>query len=562
MINLHRVQKIAGNVTLGVAGLLGLVVWAQAMLYIQEHGEAPPKAPMVLLLVVAGAVAIVGLQLRITAGRTYVGASRWMALVFAAVVTLVALRFLGGSHWSLWVAFAVSLAWLGVIAVYSGLAGAARARAARARVAASQKASRAAVPFVTADTPIADEKEERLGRMALVRILGRRLASYNGQRSLVVALCGPWGSGKTSLAHLVIKEIERLAAAEGRFVLGPVHLAPGVLGAGDDLAPALLQEIGRRVKASPSGNDVDIDVGEQLIDVATTLAQAENVVRGDTQVMTGEYMLGDVVRAALAWVKGHTGEETLDVITARVSKILTDSGGLLVVSLDDLDRLTADQMASVGRVMNFIGGFANTVYLCEFDRERVERTLEHRFGDGNAVLDRAMHLTFDLPAPDPLALRSMVLKNIHRLRGNRPTLTLDAERMRTLWKQALVSFVHTGRDVAKIFASYDLALDAVGATTEPIDLLALEAMRVMEPLTHRELGKRPECALAGDQEALEAVLATSSERHRDAVQALLAFVFPAAGADVAPPQGAAHAEHFAQYFRWSLANEVIQIPDS
>src|SRR5688500_9755717 len=117
MINLHRVQKIAGNVRLGVAGLLTVVVWAQAMLYLQEHGEAPPTAPMILLVVAAGAVAIVGLQLRITAGRTYVGASRWLGLGFAAIVTLVAFRFLGDFHWSLGLAFAISLAWLGVLAV-------------------------------------------------------------------------------------------------------------------------------------------------------------------------------------------------------------------------------------------------------------------------------------------------------------------------------------------------------------------------------------------------------------------------------------------------------------
>jgi hypothetical protein len=544
----YLAQRRAGNVMLAIAGVSLTLIWVHVMLWIQAHGEPPPYAPLVLHVGAVVGMTLVGMQLRITAGRTYVGRGRWLTLAIAATVTAVALRVVADYHWTLQVAYGAGLAWLVVVTVGSLVVAGRRARLERARSAALAPAARDGSRFVNADMPILDASDDALGRMDLVRVLAPRLAAYDGKRSLVVGLCGPWGSGKTSFVRMLLAETERLAEESGRTVLGPVHLVPFALAGVDDLAPVVLQEIGRRIKANPRCDDLDIDVGEQVVDVATTLASSLTVVRADTQIMTGEYMLGDAVRAAMAWVKGHTGEETLDEASARVSAILRQSGALLLVSLDDVDRLSAVQLASIGRVINTVGGFENTVYVISLDRERVERTLEAQFGGGNAVLERTLHLAFDLPAPDPAALRDMIVGKIDVLRAARPWLTIDIDRLRVLWERALSSLVHTGRDVGRIIASYDLALDAVGDRTDPVDLFALEALRVLETKAHRELARHPTL----DAEARSGVLAATSDRHRDAVRALVDLVF----SGVPVPNGAGTAAAFPHYFRWSRTSET------
>jgi predicted KAP-like P-loop ATPase len=62
----------------------------------------------------------------------------------------------------------------------------------------------------SADRPIESVKDDLLGRYGFVRSLARSIASWSGDESLVVSVCGEWGSGKTSIKNLVVQELGTL----------------------------------------------------------------------------------------------------------------------------------------------------------------------------------------------------------------------------------------------------------------------------------------------------------------------------------------------------------------
>jgi len=63
-------------------------------------------------------------------------------------------------------------------------------------------------PF-SADRPIRSKSEDLLGRSAFAESLAAVVEGWTGNDSLVVALYGPWGIGKTSIKNMVLENLRR-----------------------------------------------------------------------------------------------------------------------------------------------------------------------------------------------------------------------------------------------------------------------------------------------------------------------------------------------------------------
>ena len=61
-------------------------------------------------------------------------------------------------------------------------------------------------PF-SADRPIASREEDLLGRSHFAESLASAIKGWKGNESLVVALHGPWGSGKSSIKNMVLETL-------------------------------------------------------------------------------------------------------------------------------------------------------------------------------------------------------------------------------------------------------------------------------------------------------------------------------------------------------------------
>src|SRR5215208_2268005 len=74
-------------------------------------------------------------------------------------------------------------------------------------------------PYRSGHDPIEHFEEDRLGWSDFARLLARALVEYPEASSLVVALYGDWGSGKTSTLNLCFRALEDLRAEDERPLL-------------------------------------------------------------------------------------------------------------------------------------------------------------------------------------------------------------------------------------------------------------------------------------------------------------------------------------------------------
>jgi predicted KAP-like P-loop ATPase len=61
----------------------------------------------------------------------------------------------------------------------------------------------------SSDQAIENIEEDLLGRAAFATYLSKTICEYSGSESLVIGLFGKWGTGKTSVINMAIKQVEK-----------------------------------------------------------------------------------------------------------------------------------------------------------------------------------------------------------------------------------------------------------------------------------------------------------------------------------------------------------------
>lgn len=98
------------------------------------------------------------------------------------------------------------------------------------------------LPLVTnlsSDRPIGTLKEDLLDRGRFAVALANAFVQWHGEDSLVVALYGPWGSGKSSLKNMILEMVRR---QEDRPAI--IDFNPWAWSGRDRLFSAFFEEVG------------------------------------------------------------------------------------------------------------------------------------------------------------------------------------------------------------------------------------------------------------------------------------------------------------------------------
>jgi predicted KAP-like P-loop ATPase len=59
-----------------------------------------------------------------------------------------------------------------------------------------------------ADVPVGCAADDQLGRASFAATLAKTIRSMKGSDSFVFGICGPWGSGKSSVLRMTVNELE------------------------------------------------------------------------------------------------------------------------------------------------------------------------------------------------------------------------------------------------------------------------------------------------------------------------------------------------------------------
>lgn len=329
--------------------------------------------------------------------------------------------------------------------------------------------------MISNDLPIHSAAEDKLNRKCFAQSLAKALLDYSAPSSFSVGLFGEWGSGKTSLINMVLEEIERMD--ESTII---VRFNPWLCSDSKQLITQFFKQLARAIKMKK-------DRADQLwglIDQYSDVLEAANAipVAGAAFVAAGR-VLKSKARTRVAEKESDLQGKKDDIVNALYSHKTK-----IVVAIDDIDRLSEEEIISVFQLVKSLGDFPNTVYLLAFDYNVVIKALsEVQQGDGKEYLEKIIQVPFEIPTPNLLSIHETLFSKIDSILDECAAENWDKNKWTNLFQFVLKGYISSIRDVIRYTNVFYLKYTLLKEETNPVDLLGLTAIQVFEPSLYSKL---------------------------------------------------------------------------
>jgi len=373
------------------------------------------------------------------------------------------------------------------------------------------------------DSPIESSDDDFFGITEFSETLAKGIAEINDPVGTVIALHGPWGSGKSSAVNLVRKSLEdqhhniRIVNFACWWYRGEEALGLAFL---QDLNSAFTKEFGDKVK-------------EFVPKVAKSILQAGPVIASAISLATtGKPWVG-FTKASMDFAKRFFPDgDSLEVTYKKLSNFLSKQEKRFLVIIDDIDRLSPEEAMAVFRIVKSVGRLPNVQYLLVFDRALAEKNAAEMFpSEGPHFLEKIIQVAFELPPPLRSDLNNGLLGTINQICG--PVSEGDLRHLMNLFYDILAPSIETPRDIARYRSSLSLTWPAIEKDVCIGDYAAVEMLRLKHPALHNNLknGKEILCGRSSDSALDEQFMSSQllkgiADEHREFAQLCFDRLFP------------------------------------
>ncbi len=164
----------------------------------------------------------------------------------------------------------------------------------------------------------------------------------------------------------------------------------------------------------------------------------------------------------------------------------------IVVTIDDIDRLAAEDIKQLFRIFKAMRNFTNVVYLLVFDKQVVMKTIaDTKEISGEAYLEKIIQVSFELPVPDKISLRRLLFEKLNNIFAETEKQQIHQARWSDLYFQVIDHFITNVRDITRFINTLTVTYPAVKHEVNPVDFIAIEFLRVFCPKIYTIIHQNP-----------------------------------------------------------------------
>ena len=328
--------------------------------------------------------------------------------------------------------------------------------------------------MISPDLPITKAKDDILNRSSFAKNLAKVLLEYSCSSSLSIGLYGEWGSGKTSLLNMITEEI---ADKDGHVVI--LRFNPWLCSDSKQLISQFFKQLATAMKMKKTATDKAWELIDQYADIFDAASAIPFV--GEIVVTAG--------KIAAQQAKQHLEKtDDLQTVKNKIVEKLEEEKLKIVVTIDDIDRLSEEEIVAVFQLVKSLADFPNTVYLLAFDYKVVIQALKKvQHGDGKEYLEKIIQVPFEIPAPSIYTIHKTLFSKLNSIIGNIADNQCDRETWSRLFEFGIKNYIISIRDVIRYTNVFSLKYELLKEETAPVDLLGLTCLQVFEPTIYSRL---------------------------------------------------------------------------
>ena len=415
------------------------------------------------------------------------------------------------------------------------------------------------------DSPIEKTEDDRYGVTPFAKALAKSIRSVKAPLGTVIALNGPWGSGKSSAVNLIRHELEN--ADDEALVISEFKC--WWYQGQEALALAFLQNLNSLLSDS-----LQDKVKELVPQLGRCLLQAGPVV-GSALALTPVGPLAMLAGKGLTFAQRFFPEgDTLEKTFRKLANILEEQEKRFLIIVDDIDRLSPEEALAVFRTIKSVGCLPNVIYLLAFDRALADKTVAERYpSEGPHFLEKIIQTSFELPAPLQADINNATFSAIQEICG-----APDEKhyyRILNVFYDVVVPYLTTPRHVVRFQYAISMTWPAIAGEISIADFIALETLRLYEPSLFQAIrsnkpnlcgSNRQSAQAQGDEVKFEPYLSGVKEEFHHTAMLALQRLFPQMetvgySSDFHPKWDAERRvcieTHFDTYFRLCLSDETL-----
>jgi predicted KAP-like P-loop ATPase len=370
--------------------------------------------------------------------------------------------------------------------------------------------------LLSPDKPLNNPKGDQLDYFPFARTLADSILKMTPPEGLVISIHGPWGSGKSTVLNFITYHFNQFPQNERPIV---VRFNPWWFTGQEDLTRRFFNQLSAILEQR--------NIGSDLLNLINSFAEIVSEI---------PLPYASTGKALFKMAQQVVSTKPTDVfeLKDKIADLLRKQQRRILVILDDIDRLTTDEVRDIFRLIKAVADFPNIIYLLAFDKSIVIKALEKMQEiSGEEYLEKIVQVPFELPLPDKLCLRRLLFKNLDTILAGISEEDFDKTYWGNVYLEGIDYFINTPRDVVRLINTLSVIYPSVKGEVNTVDLIALETLRVFCPFAYETIRKNPDEFIGysdyGDKDIKafhETWLTQINEKEREQTKRLLMRIFP------------------------------------